>query len=366
MPDPRVEKLAAVLVDYSTAVRPGDLVLIEARPLAGPLIKAVHRRVLEAGAHPQVRLGLDGVAETLLRDGSDAQLDWIAQARFIDMERSSVRISLDAAQNTRALSGVDPARQAQVGRARRELLDTMLRRAAAGDLRWTATVFPTQAAAQDAEMSLDEYEDFVYSAGMLDLDDPIGAWSTFGATLGRRAEWLGGKREIRIVGEGTDLTIGVAGRKWIAACGKENFPDGEVFTGPVESKVDGEITFSFPAAFAGRAIEGIRLVFHAGEVMEAHASRGAEFLREMLGMDAGAKRVGEFAFGMNESIQEFTRSTLFDEKIGGTVHLALGKSYPETGGRNESALHWDIVCDLRGGGEVYADGELVYRDGRFL
>ncbi len=366
MADERVEKLASVLVEYSTGVRPGDLVLIEARPLARPLIEAVHRRVLEAGAHPQVRLGLEGIVETLLREGSDAQLDWVPPARFIDIERANARISLDAPQNTRALSGIDPGRQARVGRARKRLLDTMLSRAAAGDLRWTTTVYPTQSAAQDAEMSLAEYEAFVYGAGMLHLDDPIGEWEAFGARLRQRAEWLGEKKKLRIVGEDTDLTIGVSGRTWIAAGGKENFPDGEVFTGPVESEVDGEISFSFPAAFAGRAIEGIRLAFQGGEVVDARAKRGVDFLREMLEMDAGARRVGELAFGMNDSIQEYTRNTLFDEKIGGTVHLALGKSYPETGGRNESALHWDIVCDLRETGEVYADDELVYQKGKFL
>ncbi len=174
------------------------------------------------------------------------------------------------------------------------------------------------------------------------------------------------KRELRIVAEDTDLTFGVEGRTWIPSAGRENFPDGEIFTGPVETSVEGSIKFSYPAQFHGRVVEGVELRFAGGEVVAAEARQGQAFLDEMLALDDGARRVGEFAFGMNEAITEFTLNTLFDEKIGGTVHMALGRSYPVTGGTNVSALHWDIVCDLRRGGEVYADGELVYRDGRFL
>jgi aminopeptidase len=282
------------------------------------------------------------------------------------LETADVRIFVEAETNTRSLSGVDPTRQARLNRARTELRDLYMRRAANGELRWTITVFPTQASAQDASMSLAGYEDFVYGAGKLDLDDPVAAWRAFGEELERLGAWLGTKRELRIVAPGTDLVVGIEGRRWIACGGRENFPDGESFTGPVETSLEGEIRFSFPDSFGGRSIEGVRLVFREGEVVESSATKGEEFLHEMLALDEGARRVGEFAFGMNWAIQEHTRNTLFDEKIGGTVHLALGKSYPETGGVNQSALHWDMVCDLRADSEVYADGELVYRDGRFL
>ena len=366
MADARVERLAAVLVDYSTAVRPGDLVAVDGSPLAAPLLRALHRRILEAGGHPQMRVALDRLAETLLSQGTDTQLEWVSPSRLEEIEQIDVRIFVDASSNTRALSGVDPARQARAGKAREALRDRVMSRAAAGELRWNVTVFPTQAAAQDAEMSLPEFEDFVYGAGRLDDDDPAASWAEFGATLHGLRDWLATRRELRIVAEGTDLTVGVAGRTWISCDGKENFPDGEIFTGPVETSLEGEITFSFPAVRGGRSVEGVRLVFREGEVVEATARKGEAYLREMLAMDAGARRAGEFAFGLNDSIREFTRSILFDEKIGGTVHLALGKSYPETGGVNQSALHWDIVCDLRSRSEVYADGELAYRDGRFL
>ena len=362
----RLERLASVLVDYSTAVKEGDLVLIESSSLAAPLVRSVYTRVLEAGGHPQARIGIEGTAETLLKNGTDAQLDWLNPARLEELQRVDVRMVLEADVNTRSLSGVDPARVARLGRAREPLRDVQLERGSTGALRWLVTLFPTNASAQDAEMSLPEYEDFVYRAGRLDADDPVAAWREFGERLRRTADWLATKSEIRIVGDGTDLTVGVGGRTWIPCDGKENFPDGEIFTGPVETQVDGVIHFSFPAVFQARVVEGVRLRFEGGEVVEATASRGQEFLEEMLAMDDGARRVGEFAFGMNEAIDEFTRNTLFDEKIGGTVHLALGKSYPESGGVNQSALHWDLVCDLRAGSEVYADGELVYRDGRFL
>ncbi len=366
MADPYVERLAQVAVEYSTEVKPGDLVHLDATPLAAPLLREVYSRVLAAGGHPQVRLSVDGVAESLLKHGSDAQLEWLSPARTEGLEHADVRIVLESEENTRSLSGVDPARQAIAQRARKRLGDRIFERAAAGELRWLVTLFPTQAAAQDAGMSLPEYERFVYRAGLLDRDDPVAEWRALGDRIAGLAERLGEVRELRVVAEGTDLRVGVEGRTWIPSRGKENFPDGEVFTGPVETSLEGDIRFTFPAAFQGRVIEDIELRFEGGEVVKADASRGGAFLDEMLGVDEGARRVGEFAFGLNDAVTEFTLNTLFDEKIGGTMHMALGKSYPETGGVNTSALHWDLVCDLRTKSEVYADGELVYRDGAFL
>ena len=366
MPDRYIERLAQVAVEYSTEVRPGDLVLIESTPAAAPLLRELHRRVLAAGGHPYVRLSADGAAEALLRHGSDAQLEWLSPARTEGIERADVRIFVEAEENTHALTGVDPARQAVAQRASKRLGDRIFERAAAGELRWLVTLFPTQAAAQDAGMALDEYERFVYAAGLLDREDPVAEWRALGDRIATLAARLGEVRELRVVAEGTDLRVGVEGRTWIASRGKENLPDGEVFTGPVETSLEGTIRFTFPAAFHGRVIEDIELRFEGGEVVDANASSGADFLQEMLGVDDGARRVGEFAFGLNDAVTEFTLNTLFDEKIGGTMHMALGKSYPETGGVNASALHWDLVCDLRSGSEVYADGELVYRDGAFL
>lgn len=366
MADQRLERLADVLVDYSTAIRPGDIVLLETAPVAAPLVRALFQRVLRAGGHPHLRIDLEGAREALFTLGSDAQLDWVNPVRLEEIERADVRVSIEAETNTRGFTGIDPARHARLALAHEPIRDRHFERSAAGELRPVVTLYPTNATAQDAEMSLSGYEDFVYRAGLLDRDDPVANWKRLGEDIGRIANRLGSKQELRVVAEGTDLTVGVGGRTWIPCDGKENFPDGEVFTGPVETSLEGRIRFTYPASFAGRRMRDIALRFESGEVVESSASEGEDFLREMLGMDDGARRAGEFAFGLNDAVTEFTGHTLFDEKIGGTCHLALGRSYPESGGVNHSALHWDLVCDLRSGSEVYADGELVYRDGRFL
>ena len=366
MRDPREQRLAEVLVGYSTSVREGDLVVIEAPALAESLIREIYGAVLHAGGQPRTRVSLEGLGENLLVHGSEEQLDWINPARVEDIEHSDVRIVLEGSSNTKALTGIDPSRQARRVRAGEPLRERYLERAAAGELRWVLTAYPTHAGAQDAEMSLGQYEDFVYGAGFLEDEDPVERWREFAVEIERIAAFLESKRELRIVGDGTDLVLGVAGRRWIPARGQENFPDGEVFTAPLESSVEGEIRFTYPAVFQGREVDDVRLRFHDGEVVEASAARGQAFLEQMIGLDDGARRAGEFAFGLNDGVGRFTRNILFDEKIGGTVHLALGTAYPECGGTNRSALHWDMICDLRTGSEVYADGALVYRDGRFL
>jgi aminopeptidase len=364
--DPRVEKLASVLVDYSVGAAEGQQITIEAPTVAAPLVREVYRRILAAGAHPLPRIGIEGMLENLMLDGSDAQLDWVNPARRDDIEEVDGRVVIMAPNNTRNLTSVDTAKQARLHRALEPQRNRYLERAANGELNWVLTMFPTQAAAQDAGMSLPEFEDFVYAAGFLDRDDPVAEWQRFGERLDRVEEFLSGVSELRVVAEDTDLRVGVAGRRWIGSRGRENFPDGEIFTGPVETSVEGAIRFTYPAIFQGREVDDVRLRFEGGEVVEATASRGEDLLREMVSVDEGARRVGEFAFGLNEAVTSFTREILFDEKIGGTVHLALGTAYPETGSTNRSALHWDLICDLRNGGEVYADGELAYRDGAFL
>ena len=366
MSDARLERLAAVLVDYSLGAKEGQQVTIEAPSAAAPLVRGIYRRILHAGAYPLPRIGIEGMLEDLMLDGTDDQLDWANPARRDDIESVDGRIVVMAPTNTRSLTNVDASKQARIQRTLEPQRHRYLERAAAGELRWVLTLYPTQASAQDAEMSLSEFEDFVYSAGFLDRDDPVAEWKAFAARLERVGSFLESVSGLRIVAEDTDLHIGVRGRRWIRSRGMENFPDGEVFTGPVETSLEGSIRFTYPAIFQGREVDDVRLRFAAGEVVEATASRGQDLLSEMIAVDDGARRAGEFAFGMNQAVTRFTREILFDEKIGGTVHLALGTAYPETGSANRSALHWDLICDLRNGGEVYADGELCYRDGAFL
>jgi aminopeptidase len=367
MSDPTYARLAEVLVGYSTGVKPGDVVRIESYDgMATPVIREVYAAALRAGAHPAANLVLDETEETLYKEGTDAQVEWIPPDQQWHLEQGDVWILFDAPTNTRRLSNVDPERIARRLKARRPLQTRYLERSARGEFRWLICGFPTEASAQDAGMSLREFEQVLHRASFLDEADPVAAWKRFGDRLETIGSMLETKRELRIVGEDTDLTMRVEGRTWIRSKGLRNFPDGEVFTGPVETSVEGTIRFSFPAVIRGRRAEDVRLRFERGEIVEASARRGQDFLREMIVMDDGARRAGEFAFGLNEAIDEYTGNLLLDEKIGGTVHLALGRSVPGTGGVNESGLHWDIVCDLRDGGEVYADGELVYRDGAFL
>jgi aminopeptidase len=362
----RLEALARILVRYSTAVRPGDVCVIDAPAHCSEFVVAVTREVLRAGGHPLARIELDGATELVVHESSDATLDWVEPASEVVAEQTDVRIVLDAEWNSRALASADPARLARRSRARSHLTRRFLERGASGELRWVLAAYPTESAAQDAGMSLHDYEELLAATCLLDDPEPVARWQAFAVELRRVADFLDTVDELHILGDGTDLRLRVGGRTWWPSSGRENFPDGEVFTGPMEASVEGTIAFSFPAVYRAREVTGARLRFEDGEVVEATATSGQEFLRAMIAQDEGAKRVGEIAFGLNESLTEFSRSTLLDEKIGGTMHLALGASYPETGGVNESALHWDMVCDLRRGGEVRADRRVVYRDGRFL
>ena len=361
----RLRRFADVVVGYCGGVEPDDLVVLQGTMNVEPLIEQLYAAVLRAGGRPATRV-MPELGELLLTEGSEEQIQWLTPGEREDIEQADVWIVVEAPSNTKELTAVDPQRQALRQRARSPLRERYLERAVERDLRWVLTAFPTNAAAQDAEMSLAEYEEFVYGSALLDADDPVARWREFSGELRRVVELLSAKQELRFVAEGTDITFAVGGRTWVAADGHENFPDGEVFTAPHDESTDGVIAFTYPAVFEGRQVDDVRLRFRGGEVVEATASRGEDFLQEMVALDDGARRVGELAFGLNDAVSVFTRNILFDEKIGGTMHLALGSAYPECGGTNRSALHWDMICDLRSGSEVYADGELVYRDGRFL
>jgi aminopeptidase len=367
MSDPRVAKLADLLVNYSLELPPGKQVRIDGGTVAAPLVRELYRYALRAGAHPRTRVDVEGIDAITLAEASEEQLTYISELDRQDVEQLDAFITIWADRNTRALSQADPRRVSRRIGSRRELINRLWARIDAGQAKWVGTRFPTEAHAQDAEMSLPEYEDFVYGACHVRADeDPFAHWRGTSTALNARARELETFRELRIVGPDTDLRIGVDGRGWIGADGKLNMPDGEIFTSPLETETEGEIRFSFPAIFHGRAVEDVRLRFEGGRVVAAEAKTGETYLQSLLDMDEGSRVLGEFAFGLNYEIDRFTRDILFDEKIGGTVHLALGASFKKVGGENDSGLHWDMICDLREEGEVYADGELVWKAGHFL
>lgn len=366
MINPILEKYADVIVDYSVEVEKGDQVLISGAMVAEPLIKALYIKVLKNGAHPLVMPTFEEQEELFYEYASEHQLDYQSPYQKYIVENIDASISVLANYNTKGKTNVDPKKMKKRSLANKELMEIHMKRAAEGDLNWTICQYPTSADAQEAKMSLHEYEDFVFNACHLYEDDPVAYWEDLGEELQRYADYLDDVKELHYKSEDTDIKFNVEGRKWIADKGKENYPGGEVFTGPVEDSAEGHIRFSYPGIFQGKEIEDIKLTFENGKVVEASAEKGEELLKTLLETDEGARYLGEVAIGCNHGIDKFSRNMLFDEKIGGTVHLALGRSYPETKGENESTIHWDMLCDMSDGGKIFADGELIYEDGEFL
>jgi aminopeptidase len=366
MSDPRVVNLARILVHYSAGVRPGDRVAIMGTPLAAPLITEVYREILVAGGHPYPVVGLEGLGEILFKTGSDAQLQHVSAFDRLVRGEFEALVNIGSAGNTRAMSGVDPARQRLRAQAHRDLMRTSMQRGASGELKWVGTLFPTPAYAQDAEMSLAEFETYVYGATYADVDDPVGEWQRIHDEQQRLVDWLKGRKHVVVKGPHVDMTLSIDGRTFVNSDGHHNMPSGEIFTGPVEDSVNGWVRFTYPAVTSGREVEGIELRFEQGRVVHASATKNEAFLLSQLDSDAGARFLGEWAIGTNRKIDRFIKNILFDEKIGGTIHMAVGAGYPETGSRNESAIHWDMICDMRDGGEITVDGDLMYRSGEFV
>jgi aminopeptidase len=365
MRDQRADALAAILVQYSTQVKKGDVCIIQSTTTAEPLVQAVYEEVLKAGGLPIMQLSTEGAAAAFYDLAEDHQLDWIPPTATWAAENADVRIAIMADSNSRDLSQADPAKQSRAQKARKPLMDASMQRSAAGDYRWSLTLFPTHSYAGEAGMSLAKYEDFYYAACLVNDPDPVTAWMRQSDEVKRLSEWIQGREEVHITGPGTDIKMNVAGRTFIPCVGTHNMPDGEFFTGPVEDSVEGEVAFSFPATYAGREVSGVKFRFKEGKVVDATAERGEEFLHEMLDTDEGARRLGELGIGTNYGITTGTKEILLDEKIGGTVHMAIGMSYPESGGTNDSAVHWDMVVDLRQGGAITVDGIELQRDGKF-
>jgi len=366
MIDERIKKVARILLEHSLGIKKDDIFLISGSPVAAPLIIEVYEQALRKGSHPHVRLGLESLSEIYYSQANQDQLKYISPLDEFEMKNIDARLSIISPENTRYMSNVEPDKQAVRSRSQQPLHDMFLKRASSGDLRWCVTMFPTNAAAQDAEMSLRSYEEFVFNAAQVQEPDPILFWKNMETKQKHIQEILERKETIQVIGDDTDISFGVKGRKWISCFGKENFPDGEIFTGPLETSAEGYIHFSFPLVYGGRRVDDVKLWFKDGVVVKATAANGLDFLESMIHMDDGSKRLGELAFGTNYGINIYTKNILFDEKIGGTMHIALGSGYPETGSINTSGLHWDMVIDLRNNGTVLADGEIIFKNGIFV
>jgi aminopeptidase len=363
--DIRIEKLAKILVDHSTNIQPGDRVAIEATTAAAPLVSAVYKRILERGGQPHLLLDLPDQEEILFAAGNDEQLAFIPTFRKLVYDQFESRIRIASLTNTRALSAVEPARQKKRQAALAPILEAQMRRGAENKFKWVSTLYPTEAFAMEAEMSLRNFEDFVFQAYHTQEDDPVAYWRSTEESQRKMVAKLQGFDKVVLRGPNVDLSLSVKGRTFINSYGIHNMPDGELFTGPVEDSLNGWVRYTYPAINSGVMVEGVELTFKNGRVEKATAKKNEAFLREMIDADAGSRYVGEFAIGTNYDIQHFSHNILFDEKLGGTFHMALGAGYPETGSKNKSVIHWDMICGLEDS-EILVDGELVYRDRKFL
>ena len=361
--DPHIARLAKILVHYALEINPDQQLSIRSNPLAEELALAVYDEAIRAGAHVFLRLELPGTDEIFFKHATDKQLEFVSPVRKLIVETFDATLTIGAEYNTRALSNVNPDRLARVRKAGAPLTKLFFERAARNEVRWCYTIFPTHASAMEADMSLSEYQDFVYGAGWLDKPDPVALWQEEGQRQRKLISWLAGKDQVHIVGTDIDLKFSIKERTFVSADGKVNFPDGEIFTGPVEDSANGWIRFHYPAIYAGREVIDIELWFEDGKVVREKASKGQDLLTSLLNGDAGARYLGEWGIGTNYVIQRFTKNMLFDEKIGGTIHFAVGAGYPETGSKNDSGLHWDMLCDMKES-EIIVDGELFYKDGK--
>ena len=371
MADSRVTKFANVLVQHSARVVPGDRILLEGTTAAEPLLRELYIQIFEKGGNPHLMVALPGTMpfsqdEMYLTYAKDTQLDFVPTLYKLAYEQFEGRIRIHSATNTKGTSNIDPAKIQRRSKATSVITEAQFRRGGAGEFKWVTTLYPTEAYAQDANMSLKEYEDFVFGAVHTNEDDPIAFWNSVKEKQQSAVDFMKGKNQVVLRGPNVDLTLSVKGRTFMNSFGTFNMPDGEIYTGPVEDSVNGWVKFTYPANYGGTSVEGAELTFSNGQVKTAKADKNQDFLLKTLESDAGSRHLGEFAIGTNFDIQQFTGNILFDEKIGGSFHMALGAGYPETGSKNKSSIHWDMICDMRTDSEILVDGELFYKNGQFV
>ncbi|MCD4802139.1 MAG: aminopeptidase [Anaerolineales bacterium] len=364
--DPRIQTLAKILVEHSARVVPGDRVAIEATTAAEPLVRALFQEILTHGGFPYPLLKFPEQNRELFSFGSDDQLSHVDQLRSQVYNQFESRIRIHSLTNPNQLVDFPPEKQTIFQQAQSPILATQMDRGARDEFKWVTTLFPTPAYAREAGMSLTVFEDFVYEACFADRDNPIDLWQQVKENQKAALSLFQGHDRIQLKGPNIDLELSVKDRTFINCFGTNNMPDGEIFTGPVEESLNGWVRYSYPAIYSGVTVKGVELTFKDGKVIQASAEEQEDYLLKLLDTDPGARYVGEFAVGMNTGIQQFSGNILFDEKIGGTIHIAIGAGYPETGSKNKSALHWDMICDMRSDSTITVDNSLVYQDGEFL
>ena len=311
------------------------------------MLRELYKQIAQGGGHPYLQFGIPEQAEIILGNIPEAQADHKNELMAYAYENFEARIRLWSESNTNALSGVDSKKQAAAGKANQPILESQFKRGAEGSFKWVTSIVPTQAYAMQAHMGFLEYEDFLYKAVHAMDKDPIAYWKQSGKRQQTYIDALAGHDQVQLRGPNVDLTLSIKGRTFMNSVGLHNMPDGEIFTGPVENSLNGWVKYTYPAIHLGHVVEGIELQFRDGKVEKATALVDEEFLLAHTSLDEGASYVGEFAFGLNDDIDRFTGHILLDEKIGGSFHMALGAGYPETGSLNHSAIHWDMICDLR-------------------
>jgi aminopeptidase len=365
MTDERVNKFAQILVDHSTRIQPGDRVLLEGTTAALPLIEVLYELILQRGGHPYPNIELPDAQKLFYKYASQAQLEHVPAFKRLAYEQFESRMRILSVTDPRALNDVDPAKQAIFSKTSEPIHTAQMRRGATGEFKWVTTLFPTQGYADEAGMTLATYEDFVYSAVHADKEDPIAIWRMVEKEQQHIVDVFNQGDKVELRGPNVDLSLSVKGRTFLNAAGEHNMPDGELFTGPVEDSANGWVRFTYPAIYQGRSVEDAELKFEDGYITQATARTNQDFMLKMLDSDKGARYLGEFAIGTNFGISRFTGEILFDEKIGGSFHIAMGAGYPETGSVNESMIHWDMICDMRKDAEIVLDGEVVYKNGEF-
>jgi len=367
MINPVYEKLANIVVEYSLEVQKGNYVIVMGPPLAKELFQALQIKILKAGAHIDIIPKLADTQAIFFQHASEEQLSKVKSIEKLLATESDCLVEILSGYNTRSLSSVDPQQLSKYmdSPERKKVKKLFEERSSKGELKWVVVPYPCQANAQEANMDLLTYSDFVFKSLFLDKDNPTEEWRKMQKNQDTIIKYLNQVEEIQVLGENTDLTLSVKGRKWKNCSGQTNLPDGEVYTGPIEDSVNGHISFTYPGLYYGKEIENIFLEFKDGKVIKAKAQKGEELLKELLKIES-ADIIGEFAIGTNYGVTKFTKNMLFDEKMGGTLHCALGLGFEETGSKNRSTIHWDILKDMKvPGSKIIADGNVIYEEGKW-